>query len=45
MVDDFESALAAADSTPVVEEVIEPTTETVVATAIIAIVFLVCTFM
>jgi transcriptional antiterminator NusG len=30
MVDDFEAALAAADTTPVVEEVIEPTTETVV---------------
>ena len=30
MVDDFEAALAAADSTPTVEEVIEPTTETAV---------------
>ena len=30
MVDDFEAALAAADSTPVVDEVIEPTTETAV---------------
>jgi len=30
MVDDFEAALAAADSTPAVEEVIEPTTETAV---------------
>ena len=30
MVDDFEAALAAADSTPAIEEVIEPTTETAV---------------
>ena len=30
MVDDFEAALAAADSTPVVEEVIEPTSEVAV---------------
>jgi transcriptional antiterminator NusG len=30
MVDDFEAALAAADTTPAVEEVIEPTVETVV---------------